>query len=275
MSFPQISGSSAHLLLIDDNIDELRLLVSALRDAGHRLSIAFDPMQGLRRAAALQPDLILLDVQMNSMDGYALCRLLKADAATAGIPVIFVTAAASLEERLTGLHGGAVDYVTKPFDPPEVLARVAIHLALRPDRAARKTPPPDADAPAQGTIDPAQRADQVLAQAAVDLLMSDLANPASLAAIAARLGTHEKRLSRVFREQRGETVFGFLREARLAKARRLLAQSLLGMEDIAAETGFSNGANLATAFRQRFGATPSAFRRSGAAVDPSSEAQRP
>ncbi|MGJ7527351.1 response regulator [Variovorax sp. GB1P17] len=273
MSSLQTPGSSAHLLLIDDNIDELRLLVSALRDAGHRLSIAFDPVQGLRRAAALQPDLILLDVQMNSMDGYALCRLLKADAATADIPVIFVTAAASLDERLTGLRGGAVDYVTKPFDPPEVLARVAIHLALASGREASQTP--SADTPTESAADPVQRADQVLVQAAIDLLMSDLTDPASLATIAARLGTHEKRLSRVFREQRGETVFGFLREARLAKARRLLAQTLLGMEDIAAETGFSNGANLATAFRQRFGATPSAFRRSGAAAaDPLSEARQ-
>lgn len=264
----------AHLLLIDDNVDELRLLVSALRDAGHRLSIAFDPMQGLRRAAALQPDLILLDVQMNSMDGYALCRLLKADAATADIPVIFVTAAASLDERLTGLRGGAVDYVTKPFDPPEVLARVAIHLALTAGRSVDKKPTPPGT-PVDDAGAPAQRADQVLLQAAIDLLMSDLASPATLATIAARLGTHEKRLSRVFREQRGETVFGFLREARLLKARRLLGQSLLGMEDIAAETGFSSGANLATAFRQRFGTTPSAFRRSGAAAQASSEAPKP
>src|SRR5580765_5224310 len=88
----------AHILLIDDNIDDLKVLLGALRSADHRLSFAFDAMQGYRRATALLPDLILLDVRMGAVDGYATCRLLKADRATAHIPVIFLTASGSVEE---------------------------------------------------------------------------------------------------------------------------------------------------------------------------------
>jgi CheY-like chemotaxis protein len=120
----------AHILLIDDNIEELQLLLGVLREAGHRISLAFDAMQGYRRVTALQPDLVLLDVRMGGNDGFTTCRLLKADPATARIPVIFVTSSSTVEERLTGLREGAVDYILKPFEPAEVLARVAVHLAL-------------------------------------------------------------------------------------------------------------------------------------------------
>ena len=119
----------AHILVIDDNIEELQLLLGVLREAGHRISLAFDALEGYRRATALQPDLVLLDVRMGATDGFTTCRLLKADTTTARIPVIFVTASSSVEERLAGLREGAVDYSLKPFEPAEGLARVAVHLA--------------------------------------------------------------------------------------------------------------------------------------------------
>ena len=78
-----------------------------------------------------QPDLILLDIMMPVMDGYEVCRRLKADAATRDIPVVFLTAKADVEDEKRGLELGAVDYITKPISPPVVLARVKIHLALK------------------------------------------------------------------------------------------------------------------------------------------------
>ncbi|RST53565.1 helix-turn-helix domain-containing protein [Variovorax sp. DXTD-1] len=247
----------AHILLVDDNIDEMQLLLAALRGEGHRISMAFDAMQGYRRATALQPDLILLDVRMGGSSGFAACRLLKADRATAHIPVIFVTSSCSLEERLTGLHEGAVDYILKPYEPAEVLARVSVHLVLASSKHVH------ADASDAGTPpnEPKEAGpDRVIALAAQRVVMSDLANVPPLPELAARVGTHEKRLSRVFRELTGRTVFEFVREARLFEARRLLAKSALSVEEVGLAVGFSSAANFSTAFRERFQATPSGFR---------------
>ena len=263
----------AHILLIDDNIEELQLLLGALREAGHRISLAFDAMQGYRRVTALQPDLVLLDVRMGTTDGYATCRLLKADPATAHIPVIFVTSSGSVEERLTGLREGAVDYILKPFEPAEVLARVAVHLALAGSRQQAQA----CMAEAASALDNArgERAnaganpdnlDRVLVQAAERVVRADLAQVPALPELAARVGTHEKRLSRVFRQQTGGSVFAFVRQARLGEAQRLLGASALSVEEVAQAVGFSNAANFSTAFRERFGCTPTAFRNAPAAA---------
>jgi len=247
----------AHILLVDDNIDELQLLLAALRGEGHRISMAFDAMQGYRRATALQPDLILLDVRMGGPDGFAACRLLKADHATAHIPVIFVTSCCSVSERLTGLHEGAVDYILKPYEPAEVLARVSVHLVLASSKHAHA----DASSMEAPADEPREAGpDRVIALAAQRIVTSDLANVPPLPELAARVGTHEKRLSRVFREMTGRTVFEFVREARLSEARRLLAESALSVEEVGLAVGFSNAANFSTAFRERFQTTPSGFR---------------
>lgn len=258
----------AHILVIDDNIEELHLLLGALREAGHRISLAFDALQGYRRATALQPDLVLLDVHMGATDGYATCRLLKADASTAHIPVIFVTSSSSVEERLTGLHEGAVDYILKPFEPAEVLARVAVHLALSASRqhaqacmAQAETALDNARGERAGSVPAAAHADMVLARAAERVVRANLSDVPALPALAARVGTHEKRLSRVFREQTGRTVFEFVRETRLAEAQRLLAASALSVEEVALAVGFSSAGNFSTAFRERFGRTPMAYRQ--------------
>ena len=101
----------------------------------------------------------------------------------------------------------------------------------------------------------------MIAQATERLVLSDLASVPALPELAASVGTHEKRLSRVFKEQTGRTVFEFVREARLAEAQRLLASSALSVEEVALAVGFSGAANFSTAFRERFGSTPSAFRQ--------------
>nr|WP_322745809.1 DNA-binding response regulator [Variovorax paradoxus] len=254
--------------MVDDNVDELKLLLETLRGTGYRITLAFDAMEGYRRATTLQMDLVLLDVRLGGTDGFAACRLLKADPATADIPVIFVTSSASVEERLTGLRAGAVDYIVKPFDPAEVMARVEIHLALAESRRARSAPeaeplpPPDQPAANDGGA-PGSGMDRALMQAAERLILADLSRVLPLRELAARVGTHEKRLSRVFKELANRTVFEFVREARLHEAQRLLLESAMRIEEIAAAVGFSSAANFATAFREYFDCTPSACRQAG------------
>jgi len=249
MSAPLPSLAQVHVLIIDDQPDELRQLIEMFRRAGCRISVAFDGAQGYQRALAGAPDVVLMDVHLPVLDGLGACRLLQNDPATAAIPVILLGAVGDLDERLEGLRSGAVDYVPKPFAPEEMLARVAIHIG--------RMPRPQRPVPAAPT---ALSKDQVLVSAARQYLAGHLADPPGLRQLAHEVGTHEKRLSRAFREHLGMTVYEFVREERLRVARRLLAETSLSITAIAGELGFSSAANFATAFREKVGSTPSAFR---------------
>ena len=241
-----------HILVIDDSPEDIRALLAILRAQPWRLSIASDPRQGYQRALALRPDLIVLDVRMPGMDGFTLCRLLREAPATQRTPVIFLSSASTVEERIEGLTLGGVDYVLKPFAAEEVLARIRIHLQLawRDEVVAPVEPAPAMQDP-----------DQVMLRAAMRFIAQNLGELPSLAEIARKVGTHDKRLSSIFREHLGTTVFAYVREARLRKGQELLADSRLSVQDIAELVGFRSACNFTTAFRERQGLTPSQYRQ--------------
>ncbi|RFP09257.1 MULTISPECIES: response regulator [unclassified Duganella] len=119
------------ILIVDDNQANLALAVGVLKQQGLRLSVAQSGDEALRRVAFAPPDLILLDVVLPGIDGFEVCRRLKAGAATiAAVPVIFMTALNSTADKVAGFRAGAVDYVTKPLQAEELLARVTTHLRL-------------------------------------------------------------------------------------------------------------------------------------------------
>lgn len=119
------------VLVVDDTPDNLSLVSGLLKDL-YKVKVANSGERGLRIASADEaPDLILLDIMMPGMDGYAVCRQLKADPKTADIPVIFLTAKSQVEDEQMGLEIGAVDYITKPISPPILLARVATQITLK------------------------------------------------------------------------------------------------------------------------------------------------
>jgi putative two-component system response regulator len=119
------------VLLVDDTPDNLQLLNDLLQD-DYKTRIANNGERALRAAVREpKPDLILLDIMMPGMDGYEVCKRLKADAATAHIPVIFLTAKTQVEDEQLGFDVGCVDYITKPISPPIVKARVKTHLTLK------------------------------------------------------------------------------------------------------------------------------------------------
>ena len=118
------------ILLVDDNPTNLQLLFETLDGRGYKLLIAKDGNAALSIAGKAHPNLILLDIMMPGIDGYEVCRRLKADPATAEIPVIFLSALTDTKDKVQGLDLGAVDYVTKPFQPDEVIARVNTHLTV-------------------------------------------------------------------------------------------------------------------------------------------------
>ncbi|TEA78357.1 response regulator transcription factor [Allopusillimonas ginsengisoli] len=261
---------------MDDNPDQLRLLVEALREEGYRLTIAFDGAQGYARAVAMIPDLILLDVQMPKKDGFAVARLLKADAITAHIPVLFLSASADIQDRLTGLRAGAVDYILKPFQALEVIERVRIHLGLARDRRwsdATAWPAMEAETSArsgpeqsgaQAAGDSASRfseGDMVLLRAAQRSIIDALDDPPKAADLARMLGVSERRIAHVFESCLGMTLFEFVRRERMLKAQSLLQRTSLNIVEIAAELGYSSAANFSTAFRDYLGESPSSFRK--------------
>ncbi|GGA02683.1 helix-turn-helix domain-containing protein [Dyella caseinilytica] len=239
------------ILVIDDRPEEIRAVTELFRNEQLRVSVATDMRQGYERAVALMPDLILLDVRMPHVDGLAGSRLLKESPRTRDIPIIFLSSAGAQDERLEGLLHGAVDYVLKPCLPAEVLARVRIHLR----RAPRTVVPEPSTPPA--LLSP----DEVILRAAMRFIGANLAKLPSLAEIAHKVGTHDKKLSAIFRQYLGMTVFAWIRDERLRRGRELLADSRMSMQDVAEQVGFRSACNFTTAFRERMGVTPSAFRQ--------------
>lgn len=122
---------SATILIVDDTPANLGVIVEALEDHGLRVVVAQQGEEALQRAEYVRPDLVLLDVMMPGMNGFEICRALKARASTSDIPVIFMTSLSSLEDKITGFAVGAVDYVIKPLQVQEVQARIDTHLTLR------------------------------------------------------------------------------------------------------------------------------------------------
>jgi two-component system, sensor histidine kinase and response regulator len=121
-------NTTAHILIVDDNPDNIRVLGSVLAQNKYKMTIAPNGILALKAAKEHHPDLILLDVMMPEMDGFQVCKTLKADAQTEDIEIIFVTAAVAQDDELKGLELGAVDYIFKPFSIPVIQAKVALHL---------------------------------------------------------------------------------------------------------------------------------------------------
>jgi DNA-binding NtrC family response regulator len=125
------------VLIVDDEPANVDLLEQELADAGYRTVAAASGEAALQVASREKVDLVLLDVMMGGIDGYETCRRLKAAEATRATPVIFLTALSESFEKVRGFGAGAVDYVTKPFDREELLARIRTHLSLRRQVEAR------------------------------------------------------------------------------------------------------------------------------------------
>jgi putative two-component system response regulator len=119
------------ILAVDDNPANLGLLFDLLDNAGFEVLVSQNGRSALKRAKNTHPDIILLDVMMLEMDGFETCRRLKADESTKDIPVIFMTALSETVDKVRGFALGAVDYITKPIDHKEVLARVNTHLTIQ------------------------------------------------------------------------------------------------------------------------------------------------
>jgi signal transduction histidine kinase len=123
--------NDSFILIVDDNANNLSVLSEILKSAGYKVRMAMNGEAALTQVERAHPQLILLDIQMPKIDGFETCRRLQANPVTAGIPVIFMTALTDIDNKVKGLTLGAVDYMTKPLESTEVLARVKIHWRLK------------------------------------------------------------------------------------------------------------------------------------------------
>jgi DNA-binding response OmpR family regulator len=125
------------ILVVDDNAELLDLICFNLKKAGFATGTARDGVEALKKARTIAPDLILLDLMLPELDGFAVCEILRHDPATASIPVMMITALNSELSRFAGMEAGANDYVTKPFSPRDLVSRVE-HLILGNETGSAK-----------------------------------------------------------------------------------------------------------------------------------------
>jgi signal transduction histidine kinase len=129
----------AKILVVDDNADNVELLTKRLEAGGYRTCEAYDGEQALEVVAREEPDLVILDVMMPKLDGFEVCHRLKTDERTRQLPVLLLTAKREVPDKVRGLDTGADDYVTKPFNPQELMARVRSLLNQRTFQDRRVT----------------------------------------------------------------------------------------------------------------------------------------
>ena len=266
---PPASGISARLaqparvLVVDDSPDDLRLLFEMMSAHDINVAVAFSGSEGVDKAVLSPPDLILMDVTMPGMDGFAACRLLKANPRTQWIPLIFLTASNEAELRVQGLCMGGVDYIVKPFDASETLVRVGIHLSLSKRlREAERSLTLSAHRDLQTDVScGAVSRNAATVQAAMAYLRTHMASPPSPELLARLVGTNETSLNQLFNAHCGLPVYGWLREERMAQARSLLVNTDTAIARVSDYLGFSTASNFAKAFRERFGMSPRALRQ--------------
>jgi signal transduction histidine kinase/ligand-binding sensor domain-containing protein/DNA-binding response OmpR family regulator len=245
------------VLVVEDNA-ELRTFIRTHLQARFRVVEAADGLQGLELARRVLPDLVLSDVMMPGLDGYALCRALKADPETDFIPVILLTARAASEDRLAGLREAADAYLTKPFQVEELTTQIDNLISLRRrlrERFAGKTVR-ERPVPLELAASDAKFLEQV--RGAIEIHLADEHfGVEELARLVAHSRGH---LHRRLKEIVDESPSDLLRRMRLERAAQLLEAGAGSVSEIAYGVGFKSVAHFSNRFQDHFGVRPSGYR---------------
>ncbi len=250
----------ATLLVVEDHADLRELFAAALADEGEVVPVA-DGSAALEQARELVPDLIVADVRIPGIDGIELCRRLRADERTSHIPLVLVSAHASVDRRVEGLEAGADAFLAKPVDPRELRARVGALLASRRELRERFRE--------QVVIRPsdvtAEPADQLFLEKLVGTVEEEIGSSSfSVGELARELAMSVSQLSRKLSALIGQTPGQFIRTMRLERAATLVAAGAGTLSEIAYTVGFADQAHFSRSFKKHFGQTPSEYRRAAA-----------
>lgn len=247
------------VLIVEDNPD-VRAYVKRHLAPRYRVLEAVDGEQGLEMTRGRLPDLVVSDVMMPGLDGYELCRALKEDPETDFIPVILLTARAETEDRLAGLQEHADDYLTKPFDVRELLARVENLIASRKRLRERFAGAERVVHPSAVDVEPAYERflDQV--RAAIENNLSD--ETFSVERLAREVAQSRGHLHRRLRSLLDESPSELIRRMRLERAAQLIEAGAGSISEIAYSVGFKSVAHFSNCFVEQFGVRPSTYRAS-------------
>ena len=261
----EVADDVTTVLVVDDNA-EVRAYVTQHLVPRYRVIEAVNGEQGLEMARRELPDLVLSDVMMPVMGGYALCRALKSDPETDFIPVILLTARAEAEDKLAGLTEEADDYLTKPFDVRELLARIGNIIAMRRRLRERFEKAHLTIHPTPAVVEPADEKfiDQV--RAAIEANFGD--DSFSVERLASEVGQSRGNLHRKLRELVSESPSDLIRRMRLERAAELLEGGAGSVAEVAYAVGFKSVAHFSNAFHELHGVRPSAWRARAIAKGP-------
>ncbi len=263
-----VASARPTLLVVDDHAELRRYLADRLGDA-YQVIAARNGEEALACIAETLPDVVVSDVMMPGVDGIALARALRRDPETAGVPLLLLSARAQKRDIVAGLDAGADDYLTKPFDTSELIARIEAQLEARQrlrrqmqaeQAQARATPSAPPEAVEESVPTPIESAAQRFAERLEQALDTHLGDPAfGVHELAAALHVDRATLFRRVRGSFQTTPSELLRERRLARAQALLRARSGNVSEIAYAVGFDNLSHFSQAFRKRYGVAPSSL----------------
>ena len=258
--------STTHIILLVDDHADLREYMREILEPEYRVLEAQNGRVGMDMAVEHLPDLIITDVMMPVMDGFALCRQIRADERSSHIPVVMLTARGDDRSRHTGLEEGANDYLTKPFNPDELLLRVRNLLALHRSLAERFS---ETSASERGfTLDEKQYVsqDRKFLDAVVTVIEEHLGDESfSPNHLFREIGMSRTQFQRKIKALTGMSPSRFIRSVRLERSRQMLEQNTGTVAEVAYAVGFNSQSYFTTCFRERFGMTPGQVKSHSAA----------
>ena len=247
------------VLVVEDNVD-VRTYLKVHLQKKYNVLEAVDGVEGYEIAQTKFPDLIISDVMMPRMDGNTLCHHIKNNPETSLIPVVLLTARVAEESRIEGLTAGADDYIFKPFNASELLARTENLIELRKRLHAhyKKT---GVKLFSESWI---ASEDEQFIQKLYNIVESNMSNGTfNVSVLASELGISQRHLIRRIKETLGISPSGFIRLMRLERANQLLAADAGNVSEIAYKVGYNDPKHFSRVFKQVYGVLPSRVRENG------------
>ncbi|WP_080056534.1 hybrid sensor histidine kinase/response regulator transcription factor [Spirosoma aerolatum] len=253
------------LLIIDDNAD-IRAYIRSIFAADYQILEAEDGQEGLQKATASLPDMIICDLMMPRLDGFGFCRALKKQEATSHIPVVMLTARATVEDRIEGFELGADDYLTKPFNREEIRARVK-NLVQQRQRlyqwfSAKRTGLDTLPLASREPVPALLVSEQQFIDRLTQVVNQYIDEPAlSVEMLAGAVNMSRSQLHRKLKAVLDTSPTNFIRKVRLIKAASLLVEGNQSITMVAYAVGFDNLSYFAKVFQEEYGMLPSHYRR--------------
>ncbi len=253
---PEATESTKNTILVVEDNPDMRQFIRESIEAYYVVEEVGDGREGIEKAQALMPDLIISDIMMPGIDGYELCQTVKNDLRTSHIPVIFLTAKASDESRLQGLETRADDYITKPFNNQILLSRIKNLIDLR-RQLQEKFQRRMRLEPAEIDISSIDQKFLEKLHGVIEEYLSD--SELNVESLSEKMDISRVTLNKKILALTGETANEFIRSYRLKRAVQLLEKRAGNITDIAMEVGFSSSAYFTKCFKEKFNRLPSEY----------------